>query len=125
MQQVWRKRWRNTGWIALGAITLVLLVSAVNKKNHKVCSGIEVSFNKDGSNFFIDEKGVVAVLKSFGSIKGEPIENINLKTLEERLESDRWIANAELFFDNKQVLQVIVEEKEPVARIFTVNGSSF
>lgn len=125
MQQVWRKRWRNTGWIALGAITLVLLVSAINKKNHKVCSGIEVSFNRDGNNFFIDEKGLVSVLKAFGPIKGEPIENIDLKALEQRLKNDKWIANAELFFDNKQVLQVIVEEKEPVARIFTVEGSSF
>ena len=125
MQQVWRKRWRNTGWIALGAITLVLLVSAINKKNHKFCSGIEVSFHKDGSNFFVDEKGVMTILKSFGQIKGEPIENIDLKALEQRLKSDRWIAGAELFFDNKQVLQVIVEEKEPVARIFTVEGNSF
>ncbi|MCW3082421.1 hypothetical protein [Segetibacter sp.] len=125
MQQVWRKRWRATGWIALGAITLVLLVSAVRSKNHKECTGIEVSFNKDGNNFFVDEKGVVAVLKAYGSIKGEAIENINLKALEERLTSNSWIQSAELFFDNKQVLQVIVEEKEPVARIFTVEGSSF
>jgi cell division protein FtsQ len=125
MQQVWRKRWRNAGWIALGAITLVLLVSAIHAKNNKECTGIEVSFNRDGTNFFVDEKGVVALLKAYGSIKGEPIENINLKALEERLKADRWIANAELFFDNKQVLQVIVEEKEPVARIFTVEGSSF
>jgi len=126
MQQVWRKRWSNIGWIALGAVTLVLLVSAVYKKNNKVCNGIEVSFNTaDGSNFFVDEKGVVSVLKSIGSIKGESIENIDLKGLEARLNRDRWIANAELFFDNKQVLQVIVQEKQPVARIFTVGGSSF
>jgi cell division protein FtsQ len=125
MQQVWRKRWRNTGWIALGAITLVLLVSAINKKNHKVCSGVEVSFNRDGNNFFVDEKGVIAVLKAYGPVKGEAIENIDLKALEQRLKSDMWIASAELFFDNKQVLQVIVEEKEPVARIFTVEGNSF
>jgi cell division protein FtsQ len=125
MQQVWRKRWRNTGWIALGAITLVLLVSAIQKKNHKDCAGVEVTFNREGNNFFVDEKGVIGLLKAYGPIKGESIENINLKALEQRLKSDRWIANAELFFDNKQVLQVIVEEKEPVARIFTVEGSSF
>jgi cell division protein FtsQ len=125
MQQVWRKRWRSTGWIALGATTLVLLISAISKKNHKTCNGIEVSFNKDGSNFFVDEKGIVAILKSFGNIKGEEIDRIDLRALEERIKSDRWIANAELFFDNKQFLQVIVEEKEPVARIFTVSGSSF
>jgi cell division protein FtsQ len=125
MQQVWRKRWRSTGWVALAGITLVLLISAINRKNHKICQGIEVSFHKDGSNFFVDEKGITSMLKSFGPIKGLPIENINLGMLEDKLRSDRWIANAELFFDNKQVLQVIVEEKEPVARIFTVSGSSF
>ncbi len=58
-------------------------------------------------------------------LKESQIENINLKALETRLKSDRWIANAELFFDNKQTLQVIVDEKEPVARIFTVDGRSF
>jgi cell division protein FtsQ len=125
MQQVWRNRWRSTGWIALATITLVLLISAINKKNRKICTGIDVSFNRDGNNFFIDEKGIVAILKSFSPIKGEPIGDINLKALEERLKNDHWIANAELFFDNKQVLQVILEEKEPVARIFTVSGSSF
>jgi cell division protein FtsQ len=125
MQQVWRKRWRNTGWIALGAITLVVLASAVHKKNHRVCSGIEVAFSEEGNNFFVDERGVVAILKQVGPIKGEEIKSIDLNALEARMKSDRWIADAELFFDNKQVLQVIIEEKEPVARIFTVGGSSF
>jgi len=125
MQQVWRKRWRQSGWIALGAVTLVLLVAGINKKNHKVCSDIEVSINGDGNNYFIDAKGVAAVLKADNPIKGEPIATINLKALEARLKKDKWIADAQLYFDNKQVLQVFVEEKEPVARIFTSAGSSF
>jgi cell division protein FtsQ len=124
MQQVWRKRWRNTGWLALGALTLVLLAFGVHKKNRKVCNGISVSFNGDG-NYFVDEKGVATILKANGVIKGLAIEKIDLKFLEERLKKDKWIANADLFFDNKQVLQVLVEEKEPVARIFTTSGSSF
>lgn len=125
MQRVWRKRWRTTGWIALAVTTLVLLVSAVHKKNQKVCKSIEVTFVGDGNNFFIEEKGVISLLKANGLATGQPVETIDLKTLEETLEKDKWIANAELFFDNKQVLQVIVEEKTPVARIFTVAGSSF
>ena len=125
MQQVWRKRWQQSGWIALVAVTLVLLVAGVSKKNHKVCTGIEVSINGDGNNYFIDEKGVAAVLKADRPIKGEPIETINLKTLEARLKQDKWIADAQVYFDNKQMLQVLIEEKEPVARIFTSAGSSF
>lgn len=125
MQQVWRKRWRNTTWFALGAVTLVLLVSAVNKKNHKACRGMEVSFKNDGNNFFIEEKGVADLLKVNGLVIGQPVETINLKALEETLKNDQWIAEAQLFFDNNQVLQVIVEEKTPVARIFTTEGISY
>lgn len=125
MQQVWRKTWRNTSWIAIAVVTLVLLVSAVHKKNHKACKDIEVTFNGDGNYFFIEEKGVAGLLKANGLVIGQPVETIDLKALEETLKKDKWIANAELFFDNRQVLQVAVEEKKPVARIFTSAGSSF
>ncbi len=41
------------------------------------------------------------------------------------LEHNTWINEAELYFDNKDVLHVTVTEKEPVARIFTATGNSF
>jgi cell division protein FtsQ len=45
--------------------------------------------------------------------------------LEKNLEKDEWIKNAELYFDREDVLHVSVEEREPIARIFTTGGSSF
>lgn len=125
MQQVWRKRWRLTAWFALGATTLVLLVAAMYKKNHKPCKGVEVTFSSEGNNFFIEEKRVVGLLKANGLVIGKPVESIDLKVLEDALKKDKWIANSELFFDNNQTLQAVVEEKTPVARIFTAEGSSF
>ncbi len=125
MQQVWKNRWRTTMWALLGAGTIVLLVAAVYKKNNKWCVGVDVVFNGDGTNFFIDEKEVLAIVNTDGAVIGREMANVNLKLLEGRLEKDRWVNNAELFFDNKQVLQIRIEEKEPVARIFTSGGSSF
>ena len=37
----------------------------------------------------------------------------------------QWIKKAELFFDNNNVLEVRITEREPIARIFTTSGSSF
>ncbi len=125
MQQLWKNRWRTTMWALLGAGTIVLLVAAVYKKNNKWCVGVEVVFNGDGTNFFIDQKEVLTIVSTDGAVIGREMANINLKLLEGRLEKDRWVNNAELFFDNKQVLQIRIEEKEPVARIFTSGGSSF
>lgn len=125
MHQVWRQRWINIGWVALGAISIVLLGAGIYKKNHKTCTGIEVSFEGEGTNFFIDEKGVIGLLKNQGVTEGIEIDKINLRQLESILENDNWIANAEIYFDNKQVLKVHVQEKQPVARLFTPDGSSF
>nr|WP_236065475.1 cell division protein FtsQ/DivIB [Niastella soli] len=45
--------------------------------------------------------------------------------MENQLKSNVWVKDAELFFDNSRVLQVRVEERVPVARVFTVAGNSF
>ncbi|HQR02141.1 MAG TPA: hypothetical protein PLA61_14915, partial [Ferruginibacter sp.] len=49
----------------------------------------------------------------------------NLKMMEAQLEKNIWIKSAELFFDNNEVLRVNVQEREPVARVFTATGNSF
>lgn len=41
------------------------------------------------------------------------------------MEYNSWIQDAELYFDSKDVLHVSVMEKEPAARIFTLNNTSF
>jgi cell division protein FtsQ len=36
-----------------------------------------------------------------------------------------WIRDAQLFFDNNEVLQVKIDERDPLARVFTLSGNSF
>jgi cell division protein FtsQ len=78
-------------------------------------------------NLFIDEKDIRKLLNSElnGKIKGEPIADFNLRKLEQLLKGNAWVKNANLYFDNREVLQITVEQKEPVARIFTTAGKSF
>src|SRR6185437_8620805 len=45
--------------------------------------------------------------------------------MENALSKQPWVKNAEMFFDNNNVLQVKITEREPIARIFTVSGPSF
>ncbi|HQW83575.1 MAG TPA: hypothetical protein PK987_03900, partial [Ferruginibacter sp.] len=51
--------------------------------------------------------------------------SFNLKKMEQQLQQDVWVKTAELFFDNNEILQVNIHEREPVARVFTISGSSF
>ncbi|MEP6713609.1 MAG: hypothetical protein ABJA37_14380, partial [Ferruginibacter sp.] len=113
-------------WVTIGIGTVVLLIAAVKRKDAKHCKGIEINISGANNNFFIDKKDVLAVINRFtDEAAGKAIESFNLRQMEAALEEDVWIKNAELFFDNNNILQADVEEREPVARIFTLAGNTF
>jgi len=125
-----RKIWRGlafAGWIVLGTGALVLLVAAVQTRSAKPCAGMEIVINDSREHLFVDKKEVAALLRSanLGEVKGKSMKDFDLKKMEEALERNPWISNAEIFFDNDRVLQVRVEETKPLARIFTIKGDSY
>jgi cell division protein FtsQ len=117
----------TTLWVAIGACTVVLFVAAIRIKELKHCRGIEINISGASNNFFIDKTDVQRIIVEYAGKNaiGRPIENFNLVGMETALKKDVWIKDAELFFDNNEILQVTVEEREPVARIFTPGGNTF
>jgi cell division protein FtsQ len=107
---------------------IVLLVAAVRVRNSRICTGIEIDINgqKKGT-WFIDKADILKVLTANNNIplKNMPVLSVDLAVIESRLKNEVWIRNAELFFDNNGVLKVLVQEREPVARIFSSSGTSF
>ena len=114
-------------WLGLGSATTVLLVAAVQKRDTHRCKGVGVEITGVNNNFFIDKKDVFRIIarNSGGSITGKPVSAFRLRDIETELEKDVWIKNAELFFDNNDVLRAEVSEREPIARVFSVGGNSF
>lgn len=117
-----------TLWVALGGASIFLLVAAIKSKEAKSCKGIEINIHGGiGNNFFVDKKEIMEALKVSENANpvAKPIGSFNLKKLEQQLMQDIWIKTAELYFDNNEVLQVTINEREPVARVFTNTGASF
>lgn len=114
-------------WLCIGAGMLTLLLAAISKKNKGECKDYSITLKGAKNNFFIDKKDVEQLLIKVtqGNIKGEPIASFKLHELEQMLEQNTWIEEAELYFDNRDVLHITITEKEPVARLFTTTGSSF
>ncbi len=117
----------TTIWVAIGSGLLVLLVAAIGKKNKEQCRDYVITIKGAQDNFFIDKNDVSKLLMAGvnGKIKGQPIAAFNLRELEQLLKDNTWISNADLYFDNQDVLHVTVQEREPVARIFTTGTNSF
>jgi len=116
-----------TLWIAIGTGTTLLLVSAIQKKDEQHCNGVYVNISGVSNNFFVDKNDILHTINSIvgGMPAGRSIGSFNLKAIENELQKNTWIKNAQLFFDNNEVLQVNVLEREPLVRVFTAAGSTF
>lgn len=117
----------NLLWMCLAAATVFVLVSAVKVSDNNVCKDVRIDITGVSNNFFIDKKDVLEIIKRYNKnkVKGRPIAAFNLRALETALNKEVWIKRADLYFDNNHVLQVNIDEREPVARVFSINGNSF
>lgn len=121
----WKKILATTLWLLIVIGTMVLTGAAMHQKNNKKCAGVNIAIVGAEKNMFIDESDVLAILNKDGNIIGQPLQRLKLRKMEAQIKRNIWVKNAEMFFDNLQVLQVSIEEREPIARLFQVNGQSF
>ena len=121
----WKKILTRTLWLLLGIGAIVLLGAAMQKKDRKPCADIKIEITGATRHMFIDEKDVRTILNSMGTITGIAASTLDLRAMETVVEKNLWVSNAEMFLDNNQVLQVRIDERQPVARVFTLEGNSF
>ena len=114
-------------WVLAGAGFVVLLIAAVNARNHQVCKGYEIEIKDADKALFIDKKDIEKVLTANKTVvlKNKPVKSIDLNIIEARLKKESWIKDAEIYFDNSEKLKVIVEHRIPIARMVSSSGGSF
>ena len=117
----------TTLWCCIGATVIVILVAAVRKEDKQKCKGMFVTINGVNNNFFVDKQDIMQAINEYidGSPVGKPVSILNLRALENDLKKNTWVKKAQLFFDNNTKLQVIITEREPVARVFSTTGTTF
>lgn len=116
-----------SGWIILGVGLITLFVAAMQGRSDKPCRDVSIAIKGGDQHPFINKKDITLELepKGIDYLRGRSVKEFNLKNMEDRLELNPWVRNAELYFDNNHVLRVSVEVNMPIARIFTEKGNSF
>jgi cell division protein FtsQ len=117
----------NILWMGIGAGTIVLLVAAIRIKDARACRKIEVNIDAPGDNYFVDKKDILNIISSIsgGNPLMKPAGSFNLGLMEKELQKNVWIKDAQLFFDNNEVLHVNIQERVPVARVFVAGSGTF
>ena len=113
-------------WSIAAAALILLFVVSWKAKSEKLLTYIQIELvGERAEALFMDEIAIRVILNEQGVQVGMPIEKINLTQLEKFIEKTEWVKNAEFFINNKLVLEVKIEQRIPIARIFTASGSSF
>jgi cell division protein FtsQ len=114
-------------WCLLGGSGLALLIAAINSKNSSFCNGMEIEINGGGKAYFLNKKDVASMLENEGikDLRSRKMASFDLLKMETVLRRNNWIKEAQLYFDNNQTLKLLIRERQPVARLFTVSGNSW
>lgn len=114
-------------WLLVGAGMITLLAAANSRKRSHLCREVRITIKGDGEKFFIDKDDIMLqlTLATQSALVNRPLDQFNLSRLEKSLEEGVWIRDAQLYVDSKDVLHVLITEREPIARVFTVTGNSY
>jgi len=114
-------------WCLLGGSGLAILIAAINAKNSSLCQGLEIEINGGNKAQFLNKKDLTSMLENEGlkDLQNKKTTSFDLLKMENLLKKNSWIRDAQLYFDNNQKLKIRIQERQPLARIFTISGNSY
>ncbi|MCU0416039.1 MAG: cell division protein [Cytophagaceae bacterium] len=119
------KNWLDYTFFALLSMTFFFLVGFVQLKHQEqVVMKVEADVSVDFDNHFVEAADVLRAmtLENSLTIVGKKYKDIDLKSLEERVESIKFVEDAQVSADHKGTLMVEVKQSKPIARIVQPYG---
>jgi cell division protein FtsQ len=113
-------------WVVLVSGLLVTLGFVSKQQAVLRCSEMNIAINRTEDLYFIDEDDIRHMIWDKGdSVIHEPLASINISKIERLLETNPWVANAEVYMSIDGKLQIDIQQREPIVRIINAKGDSF
>lgn len=112
-------------FLLLGAVgTLMGFVHI--QRNKQQCLSVEVKIVRNNGILFISEKTILkAVNGPKDSLTGEPLDQLDITGIHDRLKKNPWIEEAHVYSSVDGRCVVEVKQRTPIARIIGSDGSNF
>lgn len=103
---------------------ILLMAFSSNEQKNQACANIDVRIDQSQGILFLDDVDVKEILMNQlgDSLKGDNISNISLEHVEEILEKNMYVQDAESFLDMQGTLHIQIVQKQPVARVINKFG---
>ena len=112
----------------LAVVALLVMFALLRKKSSQVKDIlVDIKHLSDGQNDLIKDKDIKEIIKrSFdANLNESKVGQIDVKRVENVLEQDPFIENAEVFIDVANNLDVKITQREPISRIIDNNGLNY
>lgn len=120
-------KWVVFGLLTAGVITVFGFI-AIDKMGSEI-SGFELVVDDvhDNELFFVNQEVLEAQLADhgFGNLVGKRKEEINLKSIEQVLEANEYVADARATISLSGKLMIEVKQRIPVIRVINSTGEQF
>jgi cell division protein FtsQ len=110
------------------AVYLVLALTAFNKPDEEasVCSEVRISIEQTGMDGFLTQRDVQTMLKKKQLYPlSQPMARISTRDIEELLESNALIEDAECYKSQGGHVLINVKQRIPVVRVMAQNGDAY
>lgn len=127
MSNKWIKIFKIVGVLCLLSLLAFIIYTAKNRQEDVVCTKIIVQITDANTLKFVTEKDVLAMLNQSenSSIINQKVAQINLKQIEQKIEENAYIENAEVYVNFDGLLKIDVVQKKPLYRIINNNNVSY
>lgn len=113
-------------WIGLAAWFVVILGFVSGEADEVICNRIDVIFSDTLQSGFVRDADIRTLFKEEGlQLQGYPLKDINTRRLEELLEKNAYIREADVSTDISGRMEIYVEQRIPLVRIMPLGKKGF
>ena len=126
--ELFKKIMRITFWVLLIAGLGTVFAFVQKKEAETLCSKVNISIIRDpmNENFFVEEDDIRKLIaERFGQIENTPLKNIDVNYLERLCYTNPWVSSANVYLTINGVVDIEIEQRQPILRIINQNGESF
>ena len=113
--------------VIASSVCITALLSAAHIQEKKVVNRVYIHITNENKCKFIDREQVAELLFRNRHVEamGIPVSKLDIRHMESIAQANPWIADAQVYVDNKKDLQIYITQRVPVVRVFEATGNSY
>ncbi len=115
-------------WIAAAVVMASLLILSVNRKAKSGVTQVQIEIEQlSGKRNLVDKKDVLKAFRNHlgFDIEMASIQELKIVELEELLQKDNRVEEAEVYIDSKNRIHVQLKQREPIVRVHAESGKRY